>query len=163
MRFVFVTRFLSVEPGRSASAVVRFDPEDPIFEDHFPGLPLVPGVLLTEAMGQAAGGMLIPSVGEGSWPLLSMIERAKFRRPVRPGEEILLNARTIDHRGHVARVRTEALVGERRVADATLVFHTVPLPREGPDSAGFRRWARGRLQESGLGDLLAAAARAADP
>ena len=81
MRFVLVSRFLAVVPGRSASAVARFDPEDEFFADHFPGFPIVPGTLLTEAMGQAAGGMLVPVAGEGRWPLLAMIERAKFRHP----------------------------------------------------------------------------------
>ena len=55
MRFVLVDRFLSVEPGRAATALKTFRPEDPVFADHFPGFPVVPGVLLTEAMGQTAG------------------------------------------------------------------------------------------------------------
>ena len=62
MRFVLVDRFLSVEPGRSATALKTFPPDDPVFDDHFPGLPVVPGVLLTEAMGQAAGWALAEPV-----------------------------------------------------------------------------------------------------
>jgi len=155
VRFAFVSRFLAVAPGRSASAIARFDPEDEIFADHFPGFPVVPGVLLTEAMGQTAGGMLVPVAGEGRWPLLAMIERAKFRRPVSPAEEIRLEARILDLRGEAYRVATEALVDGRRVADALLVLHSVPLPGDEGRSAAFRAWAVARSRECGLAGLLA--------
>ena len=154
MRFVLVSRFLAVEPGRSASAAVRFDPEDEIFEDHFPGMPLVPGTLLVEAMGQVAGGILVRAAGEGRWPLLVMIEQAKFRRPVRPGDEVRLEANVLSTRGAAARVRTAASVDGRRVAEATLVFHSVPLPEDAPRLAAFRAWASARLLESGLAAFL---------
>ena len=155
MRFVLVSRFLAVVPGRSATAIVRFDPEDELFADHFPGFPLVPGVLLTEAMGQTAGGMLIPVAGEGRWPLLVMIERAKFRRPVSPGEEIRLEATVLAAReGSVWRVATEALVADRRVAEAVLVLHSVPVPQDGDQGGAFRAWAMERGRANGLVALL---------
>jgi len=154
VRFVLVSRFFAVEPGRSASAAVRFDPEDEVFEDHFPGMPLVPGTLLVEAMGQAAGGMLVPAAGEGRWPLLVMIEQAKFRRPVRPGDDVRLEANVLSTRGDSARVRTAASVGGQRVAEATLVFHAVPLPEDAAKLAAFREWAAARLADTGLGVCL---------
>lgn len=154
MRFVLVSRFLAVDPGRSASAAIRFDPDDEVFADHFPGMPLVPGVLLVEAMGQAAGGMLVPTVGDGRWPLLVMIEQAKFRRLVRPGEEVRLEAKLLSSRGAAARVRAAASVGGHRAAEATLVFHAVPLPEDADDRTAFNAWASARLRESGLAGLL---------
>ncbi len=154
MRFVLVSRFLAVEPGRSASAAVRFDPEDEIFEDHFPGMPLVPGTLLVEAMGQAAGGMLVLTAGEGRWPLLVMIEQAKFRRPVHPGDDVRLEAKTLSTRGAAVRIRTSASVDGQRAAEATLVFHAVPLPTDSARLAAFRAWASARLHESGLAAFL---------
>lgn len=153
-RFVLVDRFLSVEPGRGATALKTFRLEDPVFADHFPGLPVVPGVLLTEAMGQTAGWALAPGLGPDRLPLLLMVERAKFRRLVRPGEEIRLEAELEDARGRTWAARTRASVGGERAAEARLVFHAVPRPS---GVAGFDDWMAGVLRETGLGRLLEAA------
>ncbi|MBK9376044.1 MAG: beta-hydroxyacyl-ACP dehydratase [Holophagales bacterium] len=158
MRFVLVDRFLSVEPGRGATALKTFRPEDPVFADHFPGLPVVPGVLLTEAMGQTAGWALATRLGPDLFPLLMMVERAKFRRFVRPGEEIRLEADLEEARGSVWAARTRAWVGAERVAEARLVFHAVPRPS---GSAAFDDWMSGILRETGLGRLLEAAVSSA--
>jgi 3-hydroxyacyl-[acyl-carrier-protein] dehydratase len=151
VRFVFVDRFLSVEPGRGATALKTFRPEDPVFADHFPGLPVVPGVLLTEAMGQTAGWALATRLGPELFPLLMMVERAKFRRFVRPGEEIRLEADLEEARRSVWAARTRAWVGGERVAEARLVFHAVPRPS---GSTAFDSWMAGILRDTGLGRLL---------
>lgn len=156
MRFVFVERFLELEPGHRASALARFDPGDPLFDDHFPGLPLVPGVLLTEAMGQAAGWMLAPVFGPGRWPLLAMIESAKFRSPVAPGDEISLEAEVLSRSADGARVKTTARVAGVRAADAVLVFRAIPVSLSPEQAARFARWSAERLEESGAAALLAA-------
>lgn len=155
MRFVLVDQFLSVEPGRGATALKTFPPEDPVFADHFPGLPVVPGVLLTEAMGQTAGWALATLLGPDRFPLLMMVERAKFRRLVRPGEEIRLEAELEETRGRTWAARTRASVGGERAAEARLVFHAVPRP---PGFSGFEAWRSGVLRETGLERLLEAAA-----
>ncbi len=152
MRFVLIDRFVDVEPGRRASAVKTFDPEDPVFLDHFPGAPIVPGVLLTEAMGQTGGWLLAATAPEGRWPLLTMIEEAKFRRPVKPGEELRLDAEIRQTRGDLVRVRTSAAVDGRKVADALLLFHLAPLGVRAASS----EWARKVCDETGLAALLAA-------
>lgn len=151
MRFVLVDRFLSVEPGRSATALKTFPPEDPVFADHFPGLPVVPGVLLTEAMGQAAGWALAAELAPERFPVLLMIEKAKFRRLVRPGEEIRLEAEIDPPRGGVFFARTRAAAGGERVAEARLVFHAMPRPESTPV---FEAWRARILDETGLGGLL---------
>ena len=112
MRFVLVDQFLSVEPGRGVTARKTFRPEDPVFADHFPGFPIVPGVLLTESMGQAAGWAIATKVGPDRFPLLMMVERAKFRRLVRPGDEIRLEADLEETREDVWTARTRASVGD---------------------------------------------------
>lgn len=151
MRFVLVDRFLSVEPGRGATALKTFRPEDPVFADHFPGFPVVPGVLLTEAMGQTAGWALAVRLGPDRFPLLMMVEKAKFRRLVRPGEEIRLEAEVDEARGRVWSARTRAWVGGQRAAEARLHFHAVPRPA---GSAGFDAWMSDVLRDTGLGRLL---------
>lgn len=151
MRFVLVDRFLSVEPGRSATASRTFPADDPVFADHFPGFPVVPGVLLTEAMGQTAGWALATALGPSRFPLLLLVENAKFRRLVRPGEEVLLEAVVSPPRGGVWPARTRASVGGRRAAEARLVFHAVPRPA---GSSGFDAWYARVLAETGLGGLL---------
>jgi 3-hydroxyacyl-[acyl-carrier-protein] dehydratase len=129
-----------------------------VFDDHFPGLPVVPGVLLTEAMGQTAGWALATTLGPDLFPLLMMVERAKFRRFVRPGEEIRLEADLEEARGSVWAARTRAWVSGERVAEARLVFHAVPRPS---GSAAFDEWMAGILRETGLGRLLEAAVSSA--
>ncbi|HEV8269024.1 MAG TPA: 3-hydroxyacyl-ACP dehydratase FabZ family protein [Thermoanaerobaculia bacterium] len=155
MRFVLVDRFLDVEPGRRATAVKTFDPSDPVFADHFPGAPIVPGVLLTEAIGQTGGWLLVASSPAGAWPLLSMIEGAKFRRFVRPGEDVTLVAEIRETRDDLVRVAGHASVRGERVADARLVFRVAPLPTD-DEGASLSRWAKSRAEEMGLGGAVRA-------
>src|SRR4051794_19420429 len=90
--FVFVRQLLAREPGVSADCETSFDPNDPMFAGHFPGNPLVPGVLLTEALAQTAGIAAASGYPEGARPLflLSAIRNMKFPRPARPGDAIQL-------------------------------------------------------------------------
>ena len=154
MRFVLVDRFLSVDPGRTATALKTFRSEDPVFADHFPGFAVVPGVLLTEAMGQTAGWALATQLAPARFPLLLMVEKAKFRRFVRPGEEIRLEAEVDEPRGGVWPARVRASVGGERAAEARLVFHAIPRPAGSPE---FDSWISKVLGETGLGRLLEAA------
>ena len=143
MRFVLIDRILTLEPGKRAVATKTFSPDETFFADHFPGFPVVPGVLLTEAMGQAGGWLLASETGLARWPLLSLIDRATFRRLVRPLEVLTLEATVRSRRGDDVEIRAEARVGEERVADARLLFHLFEPPAvrgEGPSA--FDAWAR---------------------
>jgi 3-hydroxyacyl-[acyl-carrier-protein] dehydratase len=105
-------------------------------------------------MGQTAGWALATRLGPDRFPLLMMVERAKFRRLVRPGEEIRLEAELEEARGRVWAARTRASVGGERAAEARLVFHAVPRPA---GDARFAAWMSGVLRETGLARLLEAA------
>ena len=90
--FVFVRQLLRCEPGRLAECTALFARDDPMFAGHFPGNPLVPGVILTEALAQTAGIAAASGFPETERPLflLSAIRGMKFFAAVRPEEEILL-------------------------------------------------------------------------
>jgi 3-hydroxyacyl-[acyl-carrier-protein] dehydratase len=136
-------------------AVKTFSEGEDFLADHFPALPVVPGVLITEAMGQTGGWLLAESLaGEGQergWPLLTMIDRAKFRRLVRPGEELRLTATLSTRSQDDFEVRAEAHVNDDRVADARLLFHTFAIPLTGEERARFDDWVRDVRREIELG------------
>src|SRR5216117_1323208 len=93
--FVFIRELVSCEPGVSAECTTTFSSDDPMLAGHFPGNPLVPGVILTEALAQTAGIAAASAHPEHAQPrfLLSAIRQMKFFRGVRPEERIVLRAR----------------------------------------------------------------------
>lgn len=122
--FLFVRQLLACEPGVRAKCSTRFAPEDPIFAGHFPGNPLVPGVIVTEALAQTAGIAVASGFPEEARPqfLLSAIRAMKFFRPIRPDEEILLEAEKLAEVGELWQLAVKASVGSEIVADGQLVL-----------------------------------------
>ena len=96
---------------------------EPFFQGHFPSEPIMPGVLILEAMGQV-GGVLISQRPElkGYVFYLTSVEKARFRRPVVPGDQLVTEATIEKIRGRVGKVRTLARVGKDIVAEAVLGF-----------------------------------------
>jgi 3-hydroxyacyl-[acyl-carrier-protein] dehydratase len=117
--FVFVDAVLALEPGRSAECRKTFPPEEPFFRGHFPGDPLVPGVILAEALAQTAG---LAAGRPGVAFRLSAIKAMKFLAPVRPAEEIRLRAQKIGAVGGLWQFEVSALVGEGIVAEGMIVL-----------------------------------------
>jgi|CXWL01.1.fsa_nt_gi 3-hydroxyacyl-[acyl-carrier-protein] dehydratase len=172
MRFLLIDRLLTLVPGERASAARTFPVDDRYLADHFPGLPLVPGVLLTEAMAQVAGWALVPALtgltvsGElmagGRWPLLTLVEHAKFRRFVRPGEALEVTADVVGVGATTAEARaTTSLVvtgvAPILVATARLAFRLFDpandeWPGHGTTGAGpaqLHAWAAATFAELG--------------
>lgn len=118
--FVFVRKLVACEPGISAECETEFSKDDPIFAGHFPGDPLVPGVILTEALAQTAG---IAAHQENQRFLLSAIRQMKFFRGVRPEEKITLRARRIATVGELLQFEVEALIDNKPVASGQLVLN----------------------------------------
>jgi 3-hydroxyacyl-[acyl-carrier-protein] dehydratase len=142
MRFILIDRVLEIDPGRSALATRTFSPDDEIFRDHFPGIPLVPGSLVLEAMIQTAGAMIVAAQGTSSWPLPVMIQNAKFRSAALPGEELTIKAELESERGPEFCVKASARVADRRIAEVRLVLRSFDqLPAEG-DAAQFENFKR---------------------
>jgi 3-hydroxyacyl-[acyl-carrier-protein] dehydratase len=129
--FVFVRKLIAAEPGVSAECQTQFSSDDPIFAGHFPGDPLVPGVILTEALAQTAGIAAASAHAENAPPrfLLSAIRQMKFFRGVRPEERITLRARKIAAVDELLQFEVEALIDGRQVAQGQLVLNALPPAR----------------------------------
>ncbi|MDR7420458.1 MAG: 3-hydroxyacyl-ACP dehydratase FabZ family protein [Armatimonadota bacterium] len=135
MRFLMVDTIVDLVPGRSVHAVKTLSPEEELFRDHFPGFPVVPGVLLTEMMAQAAGKCLDAEDVDRGKAMLAQIRSASFRRWVRPGERIDIHAEIKASAPSHATARCWIAVGGERAADAELFFSF--LRREAL-AAGYR-------------------------
>lgn len=121
--FVFIDQVTAQTPGESAEAVKTFPPDEPFFRGHFPGDPLVPGVILAEALAQTAG---IAAGQPGKAFRLSAIKGMKFVAPVRPGEEIALQARKTAAVGGLSQFEVRAQVAGRTVAEGIVVLSDGP-------------------------------------
>ncbi|MDT8342441.1 MAG: 3-hydroxyacyl-ACP dehydratase FabZ family protein [Longimicrobiales bacterium] len=126
MRFLMVDDVRHLVPGRSIEATKSMDPAEGLFADHFPGFPVVPGVLLTEMMAQAGGKCLFAGSPEKGYPMMIRIRDATFRTWVRPGDVIQLRAEVKSVSSAYATVACEGRVGERSVCSAEIVFGFVP-------------------------------------
>jgi beta-hydroxyacyl-ACP dehydratase FabZ len=116
--FRFVDRILEFMPGERVVARKNVTLNDPHLQGHFPGNPLMPGVLLIEAMAQTAG-LLLP---DGSSSVLAQIKEARFRRPVVPGDQVRIEAVRLMGLGSLHRFEVQASVNGAPVADAEIVL-----------------------------------------
>ncbi len=122
--FVFVKKLLSAEAGHSAVCLTSFAADDPVFAGHFPGIPLVPGVILTEALAQTAGIAAASAYAKNEQPLflLSAIRGMKFLRAVRPGETVHLSAEKLAATDQLMQFAVKATVDDLTVAEGQLVL-----------------------------------------
>jgi 3-hydroxyacyl-[acyl-carrier-protein] dehydratase len=121
--FLLVDRVLEVDERRfRALKNVTFN--EPYFQGHFPGYPIMPGVLLIEAMAQAAVAVVIqqPEYRPGGLVFLVGVEEARFKKPVVPGDTLFLEGELLAYRRGLGKVRVEAQVGGELRAEATLTF-----------------------------------------
>lgn len=116
--FRFVDRVLEMTPAKRVVALKNVTVDDPHLQGHFPGNPLMPGVLLVEAMAQTAGLLL----AEGSSAVLAQIRDARFRRPVVPGDQVRIEAERLGGLGGLHRFGLKASVDGSAVAEAELVL-----------------------------------------
>ena len=122
--FVFVREVIACDPGKSVEARTVFDANDPMFAGHFPENPIVPGVILTEALAQAAGIAAASGYPETARPLflLSAIRTMKFLQAVRPGEQIDLQAEKIAGTETLLQFKVRASVNAAVAAEGQLVL-----------------------------------------
>ncbi len=124
--FLLVDRILELEPGKKAVALKNVSVNEPQFTGHFPGRPIMPGVLIVEALAQVAGiALLRMEEYHGKLALIVGIDGMRFRRQVRPGDQLILSAELLKAKAAIGRVRVEAKVDNQVVADGELLFSLV--------------------------------------
>ena len=133
MRFLLVDEILELVPGQRIRATKTMDPGEELFKDHFPGFPVVPGVLLTEMMAQSAGKCLAAEDASRGTPMLAKITSASFREWVKPGHTCVIEARIRSSRARFATAECHVDVQGRVVAESSLLFSFVPNSRFASD------------------------------
>jgi 3-hydroxyacyl-[acyl-carrier-protein] dehydratase len=121
--FLLVDRILEIEPMKKAVGIKNVTANEQFFQGHFPGKPIMPGVLLLEAMAQVGGvAMLYGEEFSGKLAVFAGIDRVKFRRPVVPGDQVRMVAEIIKVRGTMGKIWAEAFVDGELVAEGEFLF-----------------------------------------
>jgi 3-hydroxyacyl-[acyl-carrier-protein] dehydratase len=120
--FLLVDRILEYEPKKRVVGIKNVTINEPFFAGHFPGAPVMPGVLIVEAMAQTAGVMMLASIPDRESKLVFFtgIDNARFRRPVVPGDQLRLELTVLRLRPRYIRLRGEAFVDGELVAEAEI-------------------------------------------
>lgn len=124
--FLFVDGVTSMNPGVSIEAYYTMKPEEFFFPGHFPGNPIVPGVILIEAMAQAGAIAVLASGNEGRLPLLAGVDEARFRSPVKPGDTVNFSVEIERLRASAGWARGVASVGGKTAASGRVMFAFAP-------------------------------------
>ena len=118
--FVLVDRILDIVPGERITGLKNVTINEPFFQGHFPGIPIMPGVLIVEAMAQAGGVLIAESAKLDSMGALIYfmgIDKVRFRKPVEPGDQLILELEILKMRSKVAKMAGKAKVGDSLVAE----------------------------------------------
>ena len=130
--FLLIDRVVEFEPKVRLVAIKNVTINEPFFQGHFPEVPIMPGVLVIEAMAQA-GAVLMMSEFEDRDAKLAVftgIERAKFRRQVTPGDQLRIEVRVLNFKTRVGRMEAHAFVDGKMACEAILTCQIVPKKRE---------------------------------
>ena len=122
--FLLVDKILELIPGKSVIALKNVTINEPFFQGHFPGTPVMPGVLIIEAMAQAGGVLVMESLPEdmrGGVIYFMGIDKAKFRKPVVPGDQLIFEVKSIKQRLRAIKMFGIAKVDDVIVAEAELM------------------------------------------
>lgn len=124
--FLFVDKIISLEKGKHATGLKNLSIDDYFFKGHFPGRPVMPGVLIIEAMAQVGGIMMLsPEENRGKLAYFLAANNIKFRKPVVPGDQLILDVVAGKIKSKTGQVHAKALVDSKVVAEADLMFALV--------------------------------------
>jgi 3-hydroxyacyl-[acyl-carrier-protein] dehydratase len=134
--FLLIDRVIDLTRKERIVAIKNVTINEPFFAGHFPNMPIMPGVLIVEAIAQAGGALLLTEVEDREDKLMVFtgIERARFRRPVVPGDQLRIEVEVKAWRSTAVRMEGIAFVGEKRVAEATVTCQLVDRSRTRRDS-----------------------------
>lgn len=133
--FLLIDRIVEFEPMKKLVAIKNVTINEPFFQGHFPGYPIMPGVLVIEAMAQAGGIIMMAEMPDRAQKLVVFtgIERAKFRRPVTPGDQLRIEVDVLAFRSRAGRIQGRATVEGKLACEATLTCQVVPRQNEQRD------------------------------
>jgi 3-hydroxyacyl-[acyl-carrier-protein] dehydratase len=121
--FLLIDRMIDMDGEQSGTAIKNVTINEPFFQGHFPGKPVMPGVLLIEAMAQAAGALVLNHLGDahaGQLVFFMSIDKARFRKPVLPGDQVHFHVKLTNKRAPVWKYWAEAHVDGKKVAEAEI-------------------------------------------
>ena len=126
--FLLVDRIIDLQPNGKAVGIKNVTINEPFFQGHFPNYPIMPGVLIVEAMAQVAGILAFHSGAKGNTVYFLSIEKAKFRKPVVPGDQLRFEVTILQQRSNVWKFTAEAFIEDKLVAEAEF---TAMVSKEG--------------------------------
>ena len=127
--FLLVDRIIELEPGKRITGIKNVTYNEPFFQGHWPGRPIMPGVLIVEAMAQTAGILIAQGSSKRRHALLASIDGVKFRRPVVPGDQLRLEVEGVRSNGRATQVQAYAKVGDRVAAEGRIRFVAIDVER----------------------------------
>jgi 3-hydroxyacyl-[acyl-carrier-protein] dehydratase len=130
--FLLIDRIVEFEPTKRLVAIKNVTINEPFFLGHFPGYPIMPGVLVIEAMAQAGGIIMMHELPDRQSKLVVFtgIERAKFRRPVTPGDQLRIEVDVLSFRTRAGKIQGRATVDGKLACEATMTCAVVTRERE---------------------------------
>src|SRR5438552_9793485 len=128
---LLVDRVLEIDDGKRIVGLKNVSANEQFFQGHFPGAPVMPGVLIVEAMAQCAAVLFLRDIPEREEKLFLFggVDRARFRRPVIPGDQLIMEITVLQQRASTVKVRGEAKVDGKLVAEAELLSVMTERPK----------------------------------
>ena len=136
--FLLIDRVIDIKRKERIVALKNVTVNEPFFAGHFPGFPIMPGVLMVEAIAQAGGALLLTEVADRGHKLMvfTAIERARFRRPVVPGDQLRIEVEVLAWRQTAVRMQGKIYVGDKLVTEAVVSCQLVNRARNTPTAEG---------------------------
>src|ERR1035438_9956718 len=130
--FLLIDRVVEFERGKRLVAIKNVTINEPFYQGHFPGYPIMPGVLVIEAMAQSGAIIMMSEIPdrEKKLAVFTGIERGKFRRPVTPGDQLRIEVEVLSFKSRVGRMEAKAFIDGKLACQATLTCQVVPRVRE---------------------------------
>jgi beta-hydroxyacyl-ACP dehydratase FabZ len=127
---LLVDRVLDYEKGQWIRGIKNITMGDPIFQGHFPKQPVYPGVLIVEAMAQTGGCLIMQEFEDRAKKVIYFmaIDGVKFRKPVVPGDQLVMEIKVVHNKGKICKMRGEAYVDGQKAAEAEFMSMLVDLP-----------------------------------